>query len=430
MSSAEQLSRTILLLKGDLGIADDETVLRALVQPTIQLVADADVVNCRSGQIALTTAAMLASRSGHRVFVDAPDAPLIGSQPPMRGATLHEAIGSIADKMIDGVVIAIGCPLLEPDIAFVFGDGNAGVGVRAKRIVSVGWSRWSATLTDWPIQSQGAAEDWPFGAMAAAAFVAAETFKISGRVLLPLSPHAAEFRERFLPASRMTFALAPVDTPISSDVGMFDVISAGAVSNAFMFALGRVPNVRGSGRSFDGDLSEQTNRNRNLFLLPEGVGLPKVDLFDVVSGLSVTPILRHFAEADLATLAERVVVGVDDIPTRWLLASANVPWMGVGATTHFSSMASVHYAYSACAACLHPYDEEQAGPTPTVAFVSFLAGLQVAADFLRDVARSDIGLMSRQMFVTPFRPDTAVYSRVPPISHCPAGCSASLLKRA
>ncbi len=430
MNSAEQLARTKLLLATDLDISNHEAIIRALHQPKIVLVADYEVASSFAGQVALTTTAMLARRSGHQVFVDTPDAPLIGFQPPMAGSSLHEAILSVADKMIDGDTIAIGCPLLVPDIAFVFGNGNAGVGVRAKRIMTVGWTKWSGTLSEWPNQSAWTNTESPFGAMTAAALAAAETFKISGRILLPIGNACEGFWDTFGQSQKLHFRLAPEETPLVSEIGVFDIVSAGAVSNGFVYALARIANVRGNGRSFDKDRADHPNRNRNMLQLPKHYGLPKVDTFVFGNDLKIDPIPRHFEEHDLASMAPRVIVGVDDIPTRWMLTRGNPDWMGVGATSHFSAMASVHYAHSACAACLHPKDEPMDGATPTVAFVSFFAGLQVAADFIRDVACSDIGLVSRQVYWTPFHPDVAMYSPVQPIPHCPSGCSASQIRRA
>ena len=93
--------------------------------------------------------------------------------------------------------------------------------------------------------------------------------------------------------------------------------------------------------------------------------------------------------------------GVDDIPTRWLLAGARVNWMGVGATTDFGSMASIHFSHSACAACMHPHNEDAPGQTPTIAFVSFLSGLMVAADFLVELSRSTVNIASKQRIDIP-----------------------------
>lgn len=429
MLSAEQLSRTILLLRTDLLLDDPNVVLRALTTPSILLVADESVMSTLSGQVALTTSAMLMARSGHSVFIDAPDAELLGHQPPLIGGSVHEAVTSVGDKLIDGVHVSIGCPLFVPDIAFIFGGGNAGIGVRAKRLVSVGWSEWAGELRDWPLRCKPAPTEWPMGAMAAAVLVAAEAMKLVGIALARFSPHGGHYRELFAPSKTARLSLAPESTPKVPMLGDLDIISAGAVSNAFLYALLRLPRLQGNARAFDRDRSEPPNRNRNVLLLPDFERLPKVDLFEHFGvGLTVTGIPRHFEKSDLDTIAERVAVGVDDLPTRWMLAGARVSWMGVGATSHFNSMASVHYPYAACAACLHPHDEPMEGDTPTIAFVSFLAGLLMAADLLRDVGRSEASLASRYRYLTPLQLCGDWEGPVAPTAKCPAGCPASRLR--
>lgn len=432
MTSDDQLARTVLLLQNDLGIVDAHTVLRALQRPVITLVADAKTVQTFAGQVAVSTSAILAARSGHQVFIDTPDAPLLGNQSPLVGKTFHEALDSIGTQIVDSARIAIGCPLIPADIAFVFGDGNAGIGTRADLIYSVGCSDWTGSLRRWGRQASWSASAWSMGAMAAATLVGAESFKVAGRALLPhASKNRPHFRELFEPAEEADFRLAPADTPLVSELGEFDLISGGAVSNAFLYAMLRLPDVTGRCRVFEGDVSEHSNRNRNMLLTPGYVDRPKGDLFrETVPRINCEPMRRHFTKADVPSLAARVVVGVDDISVRWDLAEARSEWMGVGATTHFGAMASVHYPYAACAACLHPQDEPMEGDTPTVAFVSFMAGLMVAADYIRDLGEVEVRLASHHRFVVPLQMDGAWESKVIPIPNCPARCPASQIKAA
>lgn len=432
MSTADQLSRTILLLGGDLGIRDDEVVLDALMRTTVVLCASNAVIRTGAGQVALTTAAMLCARSGHQVYLQVPDAPLIGCQPPMTGRTVHEGVLSVANGMVDGAPIRMGLPAKEADIAFMFGpdcpDCPDCPDVRAKRILSVGCSNWSATFSERSGSELWAANEWPIGAMIGAGMIAAESFKISGRHLLPLSDHAAEFAAGFAPLRHAKLASCAEDAPLAANLGKFDLVSAGAVANAIVYSLSRVPGLTGSGRIFDEDISEDSNRNRNMLLLSDWVTERKVDLIASMSPVPITPIGRHFVRTDVSNVAPRVLVGVDDVRTRWLLAEAGPEWMGVGATTHFKCMASVHLPSSGCVACLHPHDEPQIGPVPTVAFVSFLAGLLVAADFLGDCAGFPGTTTSRQIFLEPFYPAAIWRSPVPVIANCPANCPASKIK--
>lgn len=426
MNSAEQLSRTIQLFQMDLGIADPAIVLEALMAPTISLIADVAVVNSYEGQVAISTAAMLMARSGQSVYIDVPDAPLMDYQPPMKGHSLHQAIANIGNLLIDGVDLVIGSPRMPPDITFVFGKDTSRIRIGTQRTVIVGWTKWSASLSDCLGLVRVAGSGWPIGAMGAAVLVAAEAAKIAGLILARLSACSKHFSELFAPSRSACLVLAPEPTHQVFQLGKFEIISAGAVSNAFLYSLFRLPGIVGVARVFDKDVSDESNRNRNMLLLPEFVGRPKVELLGhFVSGIKIEPEARHFSKNDLSSLADRVAVGVDDIPTRWLLAGAHTAWMSVGATSHFESMASVHYAHSACAACLHPHDEEQVGHTPTVAFVSFLTGLIMASDFLRHLACAEGPAASSQRYLTALQTKGEWKAPVIPYINCPAHCEAS-----
>jgi len=78
-------------------------------------------------------------------------------------------------------------------------------------------------------------------------------------------------------------------------------------------------------------------------------------------------------------LAPCVLVGVDDIPSRWIVqryAKGDVLLVG---TSHFSISSSSHVPGEPCSGCQHPVDEVGGAATiPTVSFVSFWAGLAMA----------------------------------------------------
>jgi hypothetical protein len=429
MSRAKQLARTTLLFQRDLGIDDAEIVLHALAAPKIVLTASDAVMQTRAGQAALLTAAMLIARSGQRVYIHALDAPLIGYQPPFAGRTFYEAIRNIRGELIDGNDIEFGFPL-GADIAFVFGGDSSIAPLQARRTVSVGWTAWAGEVNVWPRRSRCAERDWPIGALIAAVLVAAEAIKLSGAGLCRIVDHSGHYAELFGLSRGSHIRVAPDDTPRISNLGAIDIISAGAVSNAVLYTLLRLPDVVGDARVFDRDYSDQSNRNRNMLLLASLEHLSKVGLFEHFGrGLRIDPVQRHFEKNDLESLSDQVVVGVDNVPTRWLLAERRSLWMGVGATSHFNAMSSVHYPYSACAGCLHPHDEDIPGDTPTISLVSFLAGLFVAADILIEASRSTAYLASRQRYVTPLQTLGAFSGPVAPHPDCPAKCPASRIKR-
>lgn len=121
----------------------------------------------------------------------------------------------------------------------------------------------------------------------------------------------------------------------------------------------------------------------------------------------------------IGPLARRVLVGVDHNPSRWEVQKAAPDWLGIGATTHWCAMASFHRAGLGCAQCLHPTDDPRDGPIPTVAFVSFWAGLMLATYFIRHAAGENIEPAHQQIFMTPLRPERPWRSPVAPRADCP-----------
>lgn len=425
MASIDQLSRTMALFKTDFGISSDELVLRALRSPRATIVASERVVSSFAGQVCISTAAMLMARTGHQVFVDTPDAHLVGVQPPLAGTWFHQALADVGERLIEDVPIIIGSPPTS-DIVFYLGGDLPWISSPAGRSVMVGASDWAAQIGEWPQTQTWSAQNWAYGAMAAAVLMAAEVAKVTAKSLLPCSEYAEGLRFQFQDSAKAKLELAPANTPLSYEIGQMDLISAGAVSNAVLYALLRVPGIAGAIRTFDRDYSEGSNLNRNMLLTRDWLDQKKVALFHSFEtpSLNMLPIALHFPLDGSVKLAERVAVGVDDIPARWALAKQSPYWMGVGATSHMSSMASVHYGHSACCGCLHPKDEVMDGPTPTIAFSSFLSGLLVAADLMRELGGREATLHSRQRWLTALRPDSRNW-KVAPNPDCPAECAIS-----
>ncbi len=188
MTSAEQLARTIALFQIDLEISDAQLIERALTRVEVALVAGDAVMRTRAGQIAVLTAALLLARSGHKVFINIFDVPLIGHQPPFQGNTVYEAVANLRGQLIDGSDISIGYPV-RPSVAFEFGGRSCIAPFGETRTVSVGWSSWAGELAEWPLKPPCSEDDWPIGAMAAAVLVAAEAVKVAAKSLASVSGH-------------------------------------------------------------------------------------------------------------------------------------------------------------------------------------------------------------------------------------------------
>lgn len=81
-----------------------------------------------------------------------------------------------------------------------------------------------------------------------------------------------------------------------------------------------------------------------------------------------------------------MLIGTDDIPSRWLVKEQRPRWLGVGATAHFHTVTSEHSSEQPCAGCLHPEDDDVTAPIPTISFTSYWAGLSLAALLLNHLA--------------------------------------------
>jgi hypothetical protein len=178
-------------------------------------------------------------------------------------------------------------------------------------------------------------------------------------------------------------------------------------------------------RVIEPEFADLTNLNRYMLLLRSHFGAQKAkDLEEMCAGtgLAVTPIRKRYGPETAGAIGLRdvVLVGVDDIPSRWLAQRAWPAWLGVGATTHWSAMASFHMpGTGGCAECLHPDDDLTEGPIPTVAFVSFWAGLLMAVYFLRH--RADVlsaAPLDQQIYLTPVRPESPIWAIVPKRPGC------------
>src|SRR5262249_7944080 len=145
------------------------------------------------------------------------------------------------------------------------------------------------------------------------------------------------------------------------DLGRVDVISAGAISQAALYALLRFPGVRMWGQIFDDDITAASNLNRNMLSLKGNVGAPKVRLVaDICTDrIQLQPIRAGSRSIDpeIGERAHKFVIGFDDIPSRWEVQRLNPGWLAVGGTSHFSISSSEHCSSKPCCGCLHPVDD-------------------------------------------------------------------------
>jgi hypothetical protein len=216
-------------------------------------------------------------------------------------------------------------------------------------------------------------------------------------------------------------------------LGNIDAISGGAITNAALFALLRMPGISGAVRVIEHDLLAISNLNRYALARLSMVTWPKATVLEAFS-TSGLRIARRVEKLDPTTLAQlgpmapRILVGVDHIPSRWLAQRAAGPgWVCVGSSSHDFVLVSTHPVGAPCAGCVHPVDDDFTGDTPTVSFVSFWAGLVQALELVAH-AGGRAGARARSTEIWPFGLDNPRGIRPYPhaaVASCPVRCAAS-----
>lgn len=425
----EALSRTLLLLRDHFPTTVSDNALGdALQSVRIAVVGDRSNLRNEGAQHALVTTALLAARAGATVHVAVPDMPLVGVHPPLEGPSLGTSLLGALDDLLPGVHGVHGLPRQALDLAVLIGDTRWSG--RAERIVRLQGDDWAGEVTSGP-GCRWLNAPSPFGALAAAGLAAGEAFKTAAARLSRHATHAKQFNTLFAPSAEATVRVAPPGTPPPiPTLGAMDAISGGAIVQSAIYALARIQGCKGVIRVFEPDGNELSNLNRYALLRRSKVGIAKaVDLASQqFGGLQVQPVVDRYDAALRAVTrhAPYVLVGVDDIPSRWEVQGAWPSWLGVGATSHYSMMVSYHVRGLGCARCLHPRDDPAPGPIPTVGFVSHWAGLWLAALVARDPIRARPSANEQSVYFTPLRSDlrSAIsYGSVPRLDGCQLRCN-------
>lgn len=432
MTALEELNRTILLCRDYVVDAlSDEEICQCFQSRKVLCVSDLRNLSSHSGQTALVTLVSLLSRMGMQVGLSIPEVALLSPQPPLLGQSVRESLIASGETLVTGATVRCDSDF-NPEMIFVLGNTEIG----SSHAVS-----WRLCGTDWQgalsmektAGSQPWAAEWPVGSMVSAALAANEAFKFVMRCL-PLRDQAA--RVFFEPSRSCDWNFGSVPLPKGSvDLGQVDVISAGAISQASLYAVMRFPRVQMRGRIFDDDLTAASNLNRNMLSVVTDVGTSKVQVVARCCGtkLQFDPVPKRFFgnSFEVRELAPRVLVGVDDIPSRWEVQRHTLGWVAVSGTSHFSISSSAHSPNEPCCGCLHPVDDPAgANPIPTVSFVSFWAGLAMAVRLLREVLASPYSPDRQHLWLTPLRmdqPRAAMWLPVAPRHDCPVHCMTSRL---
>jgi ThiF family len=382
MTTEEALDRTLLLSAKLFRDAPPRAALvDGLCETRICLSADEVSLTTPGGQSAVVTAAQLIAACGIQVRLDVPEVQLRGSQPPIEGTYLRRGLCELGDDMIPGVTIELASPREPIDAKFVFGSTP----LRDPSLPSwrVCATRWGGGIGPIDREVEFVGLDLTLGCGVAATLVAVEAFKVAMRRTAAKSGCAVANPELIEAISSVYVDLRPdhaLRGPLA--LGPIDMVSGGAINSGCLHAMMRLPRATATVRVFDDDRLELSNLNRYPLARRSSVGRLKVDVLGqyATAGISVEPSRLRLDEANLDSampLADSIVVGTDNVETRWLLQSRQPQWLAVGATADFHVEVSEHRKGDACAGCLHPTADRQVAPLATASFVSYWAGLQL-----------------------------------------------------
>jgi len=356
---------------------------------------------------------------GIQVDLQMPSVQFDEPQPPLRGNELRGSLIDLGNDLIPGSYVTLGG--LAPNLVICLGEARE----------SSLSPTWILTGASWMGQLEPPGESrtqqwtgtWPVGAEVAAALAAAEAFKY---VLRGLPLKDSYYLRHLAPTLRGRWDFGNIATTASIDLGQVGFISAGAITQAALFTLLRLPGVQMRAQTLDDDCVGASNLNRNPLNRRSDIDRAKVDVLSEQSTPNVEVIGRRTRLTDATQgLPSRLLVGVDEIPARWVAQRQSPSWMGVSGTSHFEASSSEHRRGLPCAGCLHPRDDPATGPVPTVSFVSLWAGLALAVRLIRSVLQLPYGPEQQHLWLTPLRTeDIGSWSRVAARRDCPVGCGA------
>ncbi len=426
---AEALKRTTLLLNREYfdDKASEPMIADGLLATTVRLHANQANLVTRAGQAALITAFGLIARMGIGIELAIADVGVLDLVAPLRRPTLRDALIDLGTDLVPGTTVRTRHG--QVDLTIAFGDTPC----RDQPALRVFADELSSAILDGSQPVPSIAADWPLGAFAAAAAVApivlqAALPRIEAATGLrrttkprpaPGPPVALDLRELFpgLPNS-------------AGPAGRLDLVSGGAITNALLYVLLRLPGFAATARVIEAQDADLSNVNRYMLLRASEQGIPKTRQLEAASSkaIPITGFRELFTKETrhrLAPLAERVLVGVDDVEARWWVQEEWPKWLCVGATQATIAEATTHRPDGPCAACLHA-DPLPAGETiPTISFVSFWAGLLQACELLSDLEREQ---PTRRVMLWPFALGGPVWSRLTDLrasERCPVTCPAS-----
>lgn len=431
MTPEHALDRTARLINMDLfaGKAPAEQIINGLLGTTVRLSADAANLSSANGQTALCALFGQIAMMGIGIDLDIPEVPLLIPQPPLTGDELRAALLGYARDLIPGM--RCGSGLGDVDLSFVLGDGAA-EGINVLRVTGTDWSCAVGPAGEIPATRWEG--DWPIGALLAAMAGAAEALRAALQRMATATGYELNAEFDCQPGRPVRLDLSDRALPRGPlYLGRVDVVSGGAITNATIYALLRLPELSARLRVVEPETIDMTNLNRYPLARRSDVDRPKVKVLEGYSrgAVMISGVEARFDDswaAVLGSLAPRVLVGADQIPVRWAVQEAAPQWLQATGTSHFFVMASSHQPDGPCAGCAHPVDEHGDDPIPTISFVSMWAGILQLIALLNEAA--DQPTAGQYTLCYPFGlagPRPMIRGKMNGVATCPVGCEASRL---
>lgn len=402
-SSADALSRTTLLLNREYfdGMAADIDIADGLISTTVRLHANEANLISRAGQCALITGFSLIARMGIGVELSIADVPVEDLVAPLRKLMLREALVDLGSDLVPGATLR--SERGKVDLTLVFGDTPC----EDEPAIRVFADATSCAVVEGDERVDRITADWPLGAFAAAAAVAPIVLEAAlpqieqavggSRILRPRPssgpPVHLDLRE--------LFPELPMSVPTS---GRLDLISGGAITNALLFILLRIPKFMAQVRLIESEVAELSNVNHYMLLRASHEGVGKTTYLEEASSkrimiFGIDTLFAQETRDGLVPLAGQVLVGVDNVEARWLVQREWPEWLCVGATEAAIAETTTHRPGGPCAGCLHPDALPPDVIIPTISFVSFWAGLLQVCELLSHL---DSEQPLRRVMVWPF----------------------------
>jgi molybdopterin/thiamine biosynthesis adenylyltransferase len=377
------LARTTLLLNRELfsGSANPARIAEALLATRVTIRSSKEALETRAGQTGLITAFILISRLGVGIDLDIPEVALIDRAAPLRGAQLRSTLHDLSIDLIPGRRSRV--EESHSRASFFLGDSDRGHGGIGVTIDDFGFA------IDHGIGDTSCKGDLPFGGLAAGAAIAALALEaaIPGMEDACGQP-ARSPRPRPGPSVRLDLRdLFPaLASAANLRLGDIDVISGGAITNALVYCLLRLPDLQADLRVIESDVAELSNLNRYMLLRRSHLRTSKTRLLEASANgnlriRGVDSLFTPATRSRLMPLAPRVLVGADDVQARWWVQEADPIWLAIGATGDHLAQVTTHLPGTPCAGCLHPIPLPPQ-EIPTISFVSFWAGLLQACALL------------------------------------------------